>query len=411
MKLTSVLLCCIILSVICCSDNPSGPGKLDPPRELTQLEKRLVASDNVFGLNLFREMASAETGNNLFLSPLSIAMALGMTVNGAAGTTEEAMRATLGFENMTNEEINASFQSLIELLTSLDPDVTFDIANSIWYRLGFTVQQDFLVVNQTYFDAEVQGLNFSLPSAPATINAWVAQKTQGKIEEIVEPPIDPLTVMFLINAIYFKGTWTVEFDPDLTSDAPFTTPEGAPTTCRMMLQEEDLPYLENDDFQAVNLSYGNGRFHMAVFLPKPGETVDELIAMFDDEHWAQWCSSFVTREVKLYMPKFKLEYKKKLNDDLKSLGMGIAFQPGDADFSGINPDEALFISKVMHKTYVDVDEEGTEAAAVTSVEVSLTSMPSVVMMKVDRPFAVVIWESHSNTILFIGRITAPATGN
>lgn len=375
-------------------------------RDLTPLEKKLVEADEKFGLKLFRQVVQSESNKNVFISPLSVSMALGMTYNGAAGTTEEAMRHVLEFGDLSSEEINESFQSLITLLIQLDPRVRFDIANSIWYRLGFHVEQDFIDVNQTYFDAEVKGLDFSSPSAIDVINGWVDQNTNGKIKEIIDS-IDPLTVMFLINAIYFKGTWTYEFNKDLTTDDLFTTPDGSKIPCKMMNQEGEFLYLETADFQAVDLPYGDECISMTIFLPRPGKSVDSLIAQFTPENWTGWIGNLSKASLNLQFPKFKLEYEIKLNDVLQALGMGICFDPGRADFSKMNRDFALFISQVKHKTFVEVDEEGTEAAAVTVVEMRYTSIG--LIMRVDRPFVFVIRENHSNTLLFMGKIVAPET--
>jgi len=373
-------------------------------RELTSLEKQIVESDQVFGLKLFKEIVKNDADENIFISPLSVAMALGMTYNGASGTTEEAMRNTLEFGDLTFEEINESFKSLMELFVGLDSKVQFQIANSIWYRLGFYVEPDFINVNKFYFNAEVRGLDFSSPDAPGIINNWVNVNTHGKIEEIIDA-ISPLTVMFLINAIYFKGTWTYAFDRSLTTDAQFTTSDGSRVPCRMMEQECDLPYFETDDFQAVDMPYGDGLFSMTVFLPKPGTSVNELIEEFTPENWAQWMGSFSETTLTLHMPKFKLEYEDSLNRVLTNLGMGIAFSD-QADFTRINRNGGLFISMVKHKTFVEVDEEGTEAAAVTVVEIRYTSTGLV--MTVDRPFVFVIRERQSNALLFMGKIVEPS---
>jgi len=334
-------------------------------------------------------------------------MALAMTWNGAAGTTEQAMRNTLEFGDMSSQEINESFRSLIQLLTSLDPEVQFQIANSIWYRLGFDVEKNFIDINRTYFNAEVRSLDFSLPSAVDVINSWVNENTNGKIKEIIKK-IDPEIVMFLINAIYFKGTWTYQFDKDETRDDWFTKPDSSQVSCKLMRQENDFQYFETDDFQAVDLPYGKGRFSMTVILPKPDKSVDSLIAVMNSENWAEWTGSFKKEHGTLLLPRFKLEYEIKLNDVLKALGMEIAFEPGIADFTNINKEGGLYISEVRHKTFVKVDEEGTDAAAVTVVEIGRTSVgPHGFYMKVNRPFLFVIRENSSNTILFMGKIIEP----
>ena len=406
-KLDFMLLLVASLFLLQCTRDFSVPPVKGTVRELTPLEKQVVESDNIFGLKLFQEIIKIEPDKNVFISPLSVAMALGMTYNGAAGSTEEAMRNTLEFGDMSFQEINESFKSLIALLTQLDPKVRFQIANSIWYRLGFPVEQDFIDLNKTFFDAEVRPLDFSLPGAPGVINDWVDENTNGKIKEIIDQ-IDPLTMMFLINAIYFKGTWTFEFDKTLTADDFFTKPDGSQVSCKMMKQENDFQYFETDDFQAVDLPYGDGQFRMTIFLPKPQKSICSFITEFSSENWMQWIGRFSKAAGSVYLPKFELEYEISLNDVLTALGMGIAFT-GQADFTRINKNGNLYISQVKHKTFVKVDEEGTEAAAVTVVEISLTSVgPTGFVMRVDRPFVFFIREHHSQTILFMGKITDPS---
>lgn len=220
----------ILIGFFQCTSNPFTPDI----RELTQAEKGLVEADNKFGLKLFKEVVFEEdTDKNILISPLSVSMALGMTYNGANGSTEEAMRTTLELSDLTLEEINESYKSLIEYLVGLDPEVEFDIANSIWYRQGWTFEEDFLGRCETYFNALVNGLDFNDPNAKDIINDWVSENTNGKIEEIVDY-IDPLDVMFLINAIYFNGTWTYEFDENLTQEDMFNLLDGSQISCEMM---------------------------------------------------------------------------------------------------------------------------------------------------------------------------------
>ena len=403
--LNSALLLCICIGFIQCNTRSVSP---DPKvsRELTPAERTLVQSDNKFGLKLFKEMIKEEKDKNVFVSPLSVSMALGMTYNGANGETQEAMQKTLELDGLTIQEVNQSYKSLIELLKGLDPKVRFQIANSIWYRQSLTFEEGFINLNKTYFTAEVSGLDFNDPKAVDIINGWVDKNTNGKIKEIVAPPIDPLTVMFLINAIYFKGFWTYQFDKKLTKDDWFTLPDSSTKPCKMMNQKGEFKYLQNDNFQAIDLPYGDSDFSMTIFLPNPKVDIDSLIGEFNQENWDLWINSFSKREVILEFPKFTLEYELKLNDVLKALGMGIAFDPNQADFTKMykGPENA-YISKVKHKTYVEVNEEGTEAAAVTSVEMEMTSAPP--WMRVDRPFVFVIRENKSRTMLFMGKIVEP----
>jgi serpin B len=235
------------------------------------------------------------------------------------------------------------------------------------------------------------------------INAWVAEKTHDKIDKILNETYADM-VMVLINAIYFKGTWTYEFDPQDTADGTFHAPDGDQTV-KMMHMHGELSYQENADFQAVDLPYGHELFSMTVFLPKAGKSVDDIVAMLTDENWSAWMAGFNVEELDLSLPRFELEYEKKLNDVLIALGMQDAFTPVVADFSGIKPDHDMWISEVKHKTYVKVNEEGTEAAAVTSVTVVDTAVGP--FMNVDRPFLFVIHDKNSKAMMFMGKIVDP----
>lgn len=399
----------IAFSCIACSNIFNNhDDELKNLRDLTPSEILLKESSNEFGLTLFQKIAATETDQNLFISPLSVSLALGMTVNGAAGTTLSAMHTTLGFGDLTRQEINQSYRSLMALLTGIDSKVIFEIANSIWCREGFAVQDSFININEYYFDALVRSLDFSRSDAADIINAWVRENTKNKIEKIVDAPIPADLVMFLINAIYFKGSWTYEFDPARTETAPFYQTSERTSDCRLMTYRCKLPYFSTDQFQAVNLPYGDGAFRMIVILPAYDHDIDEFIAGLDYATWNAWLDQLEPTEINLYLPKFKLEYENELKDHLSALGMAVAFDPNAADFTGINPLVQLYISKVKHKTFVDVNEEGTEAAAVTSVEIALTSVDgSGPTMRVDRPFVFAIHEINSGTILFMGKIEKP----
>ncbi len=393
-----------------CGGSPTSPVRRTLPRVLSEQEVELITSENIFGLNLFQAITDAEGGDNIFISPLSISMALGMTLNGAAGETYTVMKETLELAGLTEEEINQAYRSLINLLTNLDPKVQFEIANSIWYRDSFPIEQPFIDVNQEYFDAEVRGLNFNNPGAADIINAWVVEKTNGKIEEIVEKPIDPMTMMFLINAIYFKGDWTYRFRESATEDRPFTLADGSTRQVPMMFIEDvKLGRSSGSDYQAVDLAYGDSLFTMTIILPDSGVDIDAFIASFGSEQWDSLSDRWWHEELALFgMPKFELEYEITLNDILIAMGMGIAFDDLQANFTRMYLEENqpnLFINEVKHKTFIKVDEKGTEAAAVTSVEMGYSSGPET--MIVDRPFIFIIRERCSGTILFIGKITDP----
>lgn len=381
----------------------------DPtPLELTPKSKLLIQADNAFGLELFREVVgSEEETKNIMVSPLSVSLALAMTYNGADSATRDAMEETLHLSGLTLEEINTSYKNLIEAMISLDPKVTLKIANSIWYRDDFLVEPDFLDVNQTYFDAEVAPLDFSDPASLETINDWVAENTNDKITKILDL-IDPLDVMYLINAIYFKGIWTYQFDPEMTSDLPFYMADGMTQEVPFMIMEADIRYYQNDLFEAIELPYGKGDYSMIVMVPVNDKSTGDIIDQMTAENLDTWFNAFYLREgLKIHLPTFRFEYEKSLNEILSTLGMAIAFSPGEADFSKINPYFELFISEVKHKTFVEVNEEGTEAAAVTSVTISLTSIGPSNLFEANRPFLFLIKENRSNALIFMGKVALP----
>ena len=372
-------------------------------------EGDIAASVNRFGLKLFQKLAEEEKDSNVVISPLSVSMALTMVLNGAESRTAEAMASTLELAGLSPDLINQSYQKLNDQLTTIDTAVVFKIANSIWYRREIPVEQTFLNLNQAFFDARIRPVNFNDATVDA-INAWVKDNTNGKIPLIIDKPIDPNLVMILINAIYFHGNWTNQFDEKSTREDEFTLLDGSKSPCKMMSQEKRFRYFENDSFQAVDLPYGDKTFSMIVFLPKPGVHVDDLMGRLDEDSLEGWLGSFRLSNGFIYLPKFKIEYARELSKVLTSLGMGIAFSP-DADFAGINRDGLIFISFVKHKTFIEVDEEGTEAAAVTATGMATSAAPSQgFIMRVDRPFLLLIRENHSRTILFVGRIVEPTAG-
>ena len=371
------------------------------PRALSAGEQKLVTAANDFSFSLFRQLSAARKDSNVFTSPLSASMALGMTMNGAAGPTLSQMQSTLGFANASEAEINDGYKSLIKLLRELDASVDFRIANSIWYRTGFPVNQTFVDASKNFFDAQVTALDFSLPAAVSTINNWVRTSTETKIPTIIDR-IDADQVMFLINAIYFKGGWRDKFDRTKTTDAQFHGIAGD-QPMKLMHRNGKVRMLYATDYAAADLPYGNSAFTMTVVLPHPGVNINTVAASLTTSSWAALASQFHESSGDLFLPRFKLEWERELNDDLKVLGMRDAFIPDGADFTRMSPlGKKLYISVVKQKTYVDVNEEGTEAAAVTNVGISVTSAPP--SFRVDRPFIFVIRERLSGTIVFMGKI-------
>lgn len=376
------------------------------PRVLTAAETQAVSAGNQFGFDFLREARRGAPDSNHFLSPLSASLALGMTLNGAAGPTLDSMRIALRLAGRSTDEVNAGYRNLISLLQGLDARSQFRIANSIWAHAGLAVLPAFLEAGRTNFDAEVRSLDFGAPATLGTINDWVNTKTNGKISRILDQ-IAADEVMFLINAIYFKGSWRQAFDPARTQNAPFNAAGGVVQSVRTMtLPAEKQRYLSTRNLEIVELLYGNGAFAMTIVLPRPDRTLADVTEGLDAAQWTEWIADLHDREIGLALPKFKLEYKRTLNDDLSAMGMRIAFDPSRADFSRIAnvAPERLFITKVLQKTFVDVNEEGTEAAAATSVGIGPTSAPPI--LEINRPFLFAIRERFSGTILFLGQITS-----
>ncbi len=402
--------CLLIVVVFTSCWTPMEPVFHSSMRELTESEIKSIQAGNAFGIDLFREMSRQQANENLFISPLSISMALGMALNGAKGETFDEMRDVLKQSGLDLDEINKAYQGLMSLFPYLDRTVTLDIANSVWYRKGFRVERDFLDRLKAYFEAEIEGLDFSRPEAVDIINNWVSKKTKKKIDKIIDV-IDPLTMMYLINAVYFKGTWTAEFDLRETKDDHFTLDNGATIPVKMMQQENDFRYFGNELFHAVDLPYGDELFSMTILLPHKGISVDEVVHDLTEATWNEWMNSFTEEKLglKIMMPRFTLEYKNGLIGVLRTLGMKKAFNPYEADLSGISTQfNDLHISDVIHKTFLKVNEEGTEAAAVTAVVIGTTSVgPSIPVVRIDRPFILAIREHHSGSILFIGKVHEP----
>ncbi len=396
--------------------NRAGPTSITSlPRALTSAETQIVAADNGFAFSLFREIARrANPDSNLFISPLSASMALGMAYNGAGGTTQTEMQQTLGLQGVTLDDVDRSYQSLIALLRGLDRHVTFTLGNSVWYDAAFTPLPAFLNATRTYFDATVQSLDFASATAAATINQWVSAHTGGKIPSIVPNPIPDSVVMYLLNAIYFKGDWANRFDQSRTRPAPFTLRTGDQTSVATMSlgRSTKLGYLADGNVTVVDLPYGGRAFSMTILLPSHPAAIDSLVPTLTGGRWNGWMAGLDSTTVQdVFLPKFTLVFGLKLNDVLSALGMPSAFCGGPADFTRLANVAVgeLCLSEVRHKAFVSVDEQGTEAAAATSDEffdVCFSCGPPTVV--INRPFVFVIRERFSGTILFMGRVMSPA---
>jgi serpin B len=395
----------VVLVLVACAD-PTGSSDAigELPRPLTDGERAVIGASNGFAFSLLRQVNAEHPDSNLFISPLSISMALGMTMNGTAGETLSEMRGMLGFGDLELGEVNESYRALIALLRGLDSRVDFRVANSIWYDEAFPIEQPFVRATTDFFDAHVAAHSFGDPATLQTINDWVNTATAGRIGKILDAIRDD-AVMYLINAIYFNGDWTTQFDPQLTESQPFAG-TGGTTTVPLMHVTDSVRYAEVNDTKIVELPYGGGAFAMSVVLPPPDADIDAFVSGLSAVEWDALHAAAAKTPVRIWLPKFTLVREYMLNDALQSLGMRRAFSGGDFTPMSQALGHQLEVSEVKHKTYVDVHEEGTEAAAVTSVGVIVVCAcgPTYPEFRADRPFVFAIRERLSGTVLFVGKI-------
>lgn len=364
---------------------------------------RVMQESNNFGLRLLASVLKAQPDQNCLISPVGISVALSMAYNGASGTTKAGMDKALGFEGLTLADVNSADKQLLTMFVAPDPKVRVDIANSLWAKSGVEFKRDFLGRVQDSFGAPPTVMDFKSADAPKQINAWVAQATQDKITELVKA-IPEDTALYLINAVYFKGFWKDQFDPRLTEDRDFTAFDGKKSKTKMMARKGDFDYFQSDKVRMVRLPYGSGRLGMLVILGPEGGNWKGLQKELSAKNLSTWKDGLKPIPGTIILPRFKAEYQLKLNDVLKELGMGEAFTD-KADFSGMREPNDLYIKEALHKTFIEVNEEGTEAAAATKIEVGITSapMPSKEFMFIaDRPFYYAIEDKTTGVILFLG---------
>ena len=359
-----------------------------------------VSQDNEFAFDLFKKTIADSKETNVLTSPLSVSIALGMAWNGATDETKTGMETALKMSGLSVDDINEYYKVMQTTLPGIDPTTTLNIANSVWYRTGYPVKQEFFDVNINYFNAEVRELDFSQAWAVDTINNWCARKTNKHITDILdEIPGD--AVMYLINAVYFKGIWRKQFDKKLTKEKPFTNETNNQANVNMMYQKDTFNYTSDAYAQYLDMPYGNKAFSMTVILPNQGKKIDDVLQHLTVENWNANLNNLLSQEVEVYFPRFKSKNKFLLNDVLKSMGMQRAFEDHN-EFKNIN-EGSLFISRVLHDTSIEVTEEGTEAAAVTVVELREKASFNPIV-NVNRPFLFVIREQSTGVILFIGKM-------
>lgn len=411
MKISRLFVFFLALSLTqCTSGDGDGLNPTRPHKQVTCTDVpgicALSSPINTFGMELFQALHEDQPDENIFISPLSISAALTMTANGATGQTQAEMLQTLQFDSFDLPAVNADYQNFLKEIPGLDPLVQVKIANSIWYREGFPVKPTFINLNQEFFFSEVSPLDFNQPLAVETINGWIENNTNGLIKNMLDN-ITEEAVMYLVNAIYFKGDWLYTFEEKNTTEAPFYKQDGNTVSVDMMnLTKVPLPYLNTPTFQAVDLPYGDSLYSMLLLLPKEGNSIGDLVDDLQSTSYAEWMNSLYPANVNLSLPRFKMKYRSVLNNHLIDMGMPKAFSE-NADFTGI-ADANLFISLVLHQSFVEVNEKGTEAAAATIVGIEVTAIPVYPDLTFNKPFLFIIKERVGNNILFIGKMMDPS---
>ena len=408
--LKSVLVFSVTLPLLfmnCSKTSEDDLPKVPVPIDLNSTQAHLVESGNSFAFDIFRKVVEgADKSENIIISPLSISYALSMTLNGANGATRDAMLDALRINDITPEEINSSYKDLTDALLTIDKRVLMSIANSVWTENDFKVKDSFIDILTRYYDAESEGFDINDESAPGKINAWIEDKTNGLIKDMVEK-LNDNTVMLLINAVYFKGKWQSQFDKDKTVQSLFYKPDGTEITVPMMKQQEDFKVYSGNGFSMAEFAYGQGNFVMDIILPDDKDGIASLLPQITDPAFKTWANGLYKRELNLSMPRYKFGFKKQLKDILTGMGMGIAFTDG-ADFTNIAETPPLLINDVTHQAFIETNEEGTEAAAATIVDIGLTSMPpEPLVFNLDHAFLFIIRETTTNSIIFMGRVSDP----
>jgi|WetSurMetagenome_2_1015567.scaffolds.fasta_scaffold43804_3 serine protease inhibitor len=382
-------------------DLPKEPVQIP----LSEAQTAIIDYGNTFAFDIFKKVVESQSpAGNLMISPLSISYALSMTLNGANGATRDSMMKALRVNGLSIDEINGSFKVLTDALTTIDTRVAISIANSVWIDKRLTVKVPFINTLKDSYAADTKDFDITDPKAVDPVNKWISDKTNGLIPKMLDNLQDN-TVMLLINAIYFKGKWKSEFEKSNTENRPFYKSSGTIST-PCMYQESECKIYEGNGFKVGEFPYGQGNFVMDIILPDSNDGASGMLASITPSAFNSWISQMTTNKVSLYIPKFKYSYKKGLKEILTDMGMGIAFTD-NADLSNIS-DTPMLINDVKHNTYIETNEEGTEAAAATVVEVGITSAGPSPEFRVDHPFFYIIRESTTNSILFMGKVADPS---
>lgn len=434
-KVILSVLACVIMLAICCSEksttpsnsfnddfsqkvhkftNANGPigfevikkgyGNQDIP-ELSEDAREIASLVNQFAFDLFTSVVDDNPDSNVFFSPLSISMALGMQLNGADGNTRTDMLSSMHLTGLEAEQINQGFRNLMGYINTHDPEIELSTVNSIWLNNGVVIKRDFVSRNQYFFDASVANVDFQSAGTVDLINQWISSYTGGKITDVLDM-IPAEAFMYLVNAIYMDAPWTVPFDTLKTTQRVFSMSDGAQIPCHFMIDYRGISFVDADIFEAVELQYGNGDFSMVLILPREDLQINDVVGLVGSE-WEFRSDSFQKTNLHIAVPKFRFTYDIDLEPVLTSLGMSVIFDPINANFTGITDDPGVYVSRALHKAYVGVSESGTEATAATVIETSFTGEPPEPDVNFNRPFLFLIKEAHSGLILFMGKVVNP----
>ncbi len=362
---------------------------------IATVDPKIIYANTDFGFKLFKILVKKSPKNNIFVSPLSLNLALELTYNGVSGETQKVMAKALGLENMDLDTINQSNSILIDRYLGIDDQVQIAIANSIWANKGINLNFGFARMAEELYNARVKNIDFSHPLALKAINGWISDETNTKIGRIVDRVNDGM-VLYLINALYFKGIWTKEFNKEDTIDDEFILMDGKKKMVPMMSQINTVKYYQEKDFEAISIPYGSGKVSMYIFLPSAKSSISKFVDNLNANNWERWMSGFSEKELTIVLPKFKVEYDVVLNEALKEIGMETIFS-AEADFSKLCK-EKVFIDEVKHKTVMEVNEEGTESASATSSALKKNGIPKIVF---NRPFFCAIVDNTTGSVIFV----------
>lgn len=388
-----------------CQNDEGGDNGLKPRKDinLSVSESRVVEGNTNFAFHLFSEMNKMKVEqDNWMISPFSLSMVLSMTSNGASGNTLAEIKKVLGHENVSLEETNAFYKKLIKELGDLDDTSQLNIANSVWAQDGIGLSDAFVEMNQTNYNAQVQNLDFASPNALTTINQWCAEQTNQTIPTIVDE-ISEETKLMLLNALYFKGIWKNKFEERYTITDDFTNANGSIAKVSMMTQGKDLPYTKNEYFSMGRFDYGNGAFGMTILLPNEGLTLDESLAHLNLTNWDKWNNSWTEARLDVKFPKFEMKAHNELDEVLKVMGIKEAFS-SEADFSALS-DTPLKVGLFEQAAFLKVDENGTVTSSISKGEY-IDLLPQSTPFHLNHPFAFIISEQSTGSILLMGKIAA-----